>query len=148
MLLLGGWRLLQGLVGPLHIPVNQETSALLGSSASFSTLVFVLLAWIACFALWELHIIGGGDAKTLMGILALFPTSRFLLFLSVAVLILSTPLLILKILRRPQEHVFEELQQRLRSGSLFPTQQDLEDEGRPYAWTFCLPAVVYLWFLW
>ena len=39
--------------------------------------ILMLLAWLLIFALWMLHFIGGGDAKFLMGLYALFPTIEF-----------------------------------------------------------------------
>jgi Flp pilus assembly protein protease CpaA len=113
-----------------------------------TALLFMSLTWGFCFVLWELHILGGGDAKTLMGMFGLFPTSDFAVFLAVAVLILSLPLLLLRLRGRPLRDIRRALGQRLQRGTLLPTQRQLEEEGRPYAWTFCLPGVVYLWFLW
>jgi Flp pilus assembly protein protease CpaA len=111
-------------------------------------LLFAVGAWAFCFLLWELHILGGGDAKTLMGMLALFPSTDFVFFLSVAVLVLSLPLLLLKMRGKPLRSIPAELAKRLRSRSVLPTERELETEGRPYAWTFCLPGVLYLWLLW
>jgi len=107
-----------------------------------------VLAWALCFVLWELHILGGGDAKTLMGIFALFPTVEFALFLTIGVLVLSLPLLVLRLRHRRLLEVLQALGKRLKEGPFFPTQRELQEQGRPYAWTFCLPGVVYLWLLW
>ena len=121
---------------------------LVADGHALSALVFMLLAWGFCFALWELHILGGGDAKTLMGIVALFPIPSFAVFLAVAVLILSLPLLVLSLRGKRLSGIPQALGKRLEEGHIFPTQQDLVEHGRPYAWTFCLPAAVYLWLLW
>ena len=115
---------------------------------AWSALLFMILALACAFALWELHILGGGDTKTLMGILALFPSGDFVAFLAAAVLILSLPLLVLRLRGKRWRDLPSALHERLQRGSLFPTQQELEEQGRPYAWTFCLPAVIYLWLVW
>jgi len=120
----------------------------LADEQALHALLFMILAWGLCFALWELHILGGGDAKTLMGIFALFPTVDFSVFLAVAMLILTLPLLLLKLRGRRLRDILQTLGKRLKEGSIFPTQHELEEKGRPYAWTFCLPGAIYLWFLW
>ena len=148
--LLGGWRVVQvvGYASRAMLAQRGQAAAWLENRAfagarSIPALVFVLLAWVLCFGLWELHVVGGGDAKTLMGIFALFPTIDFAVFLAIGVLVLSLPLLLLR-----HRDILPALRSRLREGHLWPSQRQLEEEGRPYAWTFCLPAVAYLWLLW
>jgi len=148
--LLGGWRVVQVVAYASRAMSAQrgQATAWLGNRASAGAgsvpaLVFVILAWTVCFGLWELHVVGGGDAKTLMGILALFPTVDFAVFLAIGVLVLSLPLLLLR-----HRDILAGLRSRLSEGHLWPSQRQLEEEGRPYAWTFCLPAVAYLWLLW
>jgi Flp pilus assembly protein protease CpaA len=152
---LSAWRLLRAgwhLVGLLWMRWGPAPAEWVGEAASdarsFSALLFLVGAWAFCFLLWELHILGGGDAKTLMGILALFPSTDFVFFLAVAMLVLSVPLLLLRMRGKRLRDIPAKLANRLRSGSLLPTQHELEAEGRPYAWTFCVPGVVYLWLLW
>jgi len=155
MSLLGVWRLLRagwygvGLVWSRFAPASSGWVQLaLSEKQALSALVVTIIAWAFCFLLWSLHILGGGDAKTLMAILALFPSTDFVLFLAVAMLVLSLPLLWLKMRGRQLGDILSRLAGRVRSGSLLPTQHELETEGRPYAWTFCLPGVLYLWLLW
>ncbi len=149
---MGGWRLsragchvLNEAMGRAGVSLGQWGQC---SAADVQALLLTFVAWGFCFALWELHILGGGDSKTLMGILALFPSAEFVVFLSLGVLILSLPLLLLKLRGKEWDGVSATLRERLQAGSLFPTQRELEEEGRPYAWTFCVPGVIYLWFLW
>ena len=164
MSLLGVWRLLRAgwhVVGLMWTRLGPTPGAWVQSPCIFGrgqsavsaeqaipVLIFTAIAWAFCFILWELHFLGGGDAKTLMGILALFPSTDFVFFLAVAVLVLSLPLLLLKMRGRLLRDIPAELANRLRSRSFLPTQRELETEGRPYAWTFCLPGVLYLWLLW
>ncbi len=150
--LLGGWRLIRSGCHVLNQVMGREGVSLgrwgQCSAADVKVLLFTIVAWVFCFALWELHILGGGDSKALMGILALFPSAEFVVFLSLGVLALSLPLLVRKVRGKERRGVSETVHERLRTGSLFPTQRELEEEGRPYAWTFCVPGVIYLWFLW
>ena len=119
-----------------------------GDAQAVGQLVLMVISWAFCFALWEGHVLGGGDAKTLMGILALFPSVDFVVFLAAAVLVLSVPLLWLKWRGKRLQDVVGSIGRRLSEGGLLPTEQQLAEEGRPYAWTFCLPGAIYLWFLW
>jgi Flp pilus assembly protein protease CpaA len=140
-----GWRLIRAGCYVVGVSLGRWGQC---SAADVQALLFTIVAWGFCFALWELHILGGGDSKTLMGILALFPSADFVVFLSLAVLVLSLPLLVLKQRGKGWRGVPGTVRKRLQTGSLFPTQRELEEEGRPYAWTFCVPGVIYLWFLW
>ena len=109
-----------------------------------TTVLFAGIAWAVVFALWRGHVFGGGDAKLLMALLALFPTTEFLVLFSVVVCLLSIPLLIHKHVRvggRPLLNA----RQRLAGGHLLPTAEELRTEGRPHCWTFALPGVIYVW---
>lgn len=155
MLLLGGWRVLSGVGYVVRTIGSRHTQSLgrwmpysTGNAQAVSSLLFMVVAWGFCFALWELHVMGGGDSKTLMGLVALFPSTEFAVFIAAAVLVLSLPLLLLKLRRKGMSSIPKTLRGRLQRRAFFPTQQELEEQGRPYAWTFCLPGVIYLWFLW
>lgn len=130
------------------IQLSRSPSGWGAGQQALAALLFMMVAWGFCFALWELHILGGGDAKTLMGMFALFPTFDFAVFLAVSVLVLSLPLLLHRLRGRRLRGISQAISKRLKEGPFFPTQRELEEEGRPYAWTFCLPGVAYLWFLW
>jgi Flp pilus assembly protein protease CpaA len=155
MLLLGGWRVLSGAGYAVRTIASRYALSFggwipyrIGNAQALSSLLFLVVAWGFCFALWELHVMGGGDAKTLMGLVALFPRTEFAVFIAAAVLVLSLPLLLLKLRRKGMGSIPKTLRGRLRRRAFFPTQQELEEQGQPYAWTFCLPGVIYLWFLW
>ena len=149
--LLGTWRVLRGVRYALNavlIQLSRSPSGWGTGQQALAALLFMMLAWGFCFTLWELHILGGGDTKTLMGMFALFPTFDFAVFLAMSVLVLSLPLLLLRLRGRRLRDISQAISKRLKEGPFFPTQRELEEEGRPYAWTFCLPGVAYLWFLW
>ena len=155
MVLFGGWRVLEAglwVLGTLGVqfdlPIVTQAHLATIRERALPNLLFMLVAWALCFALWELHIVGGGDAKALMGIFALFPTARFAVFLCVAVLLLSLPIMLVKLFGRKDRGYWEAVRTKLTTGSIMPTEQDLESRGQPYAWVFCLPGVVYLWCQW
>ncbi len=109
---------------------------------------FVLLIWGLIYLVWRGHIIGGGDAKFLMGLFALFPTQDFALVFGITVLAVSIVLMVLKHWSYKPVKIIESIAQTLKSGQPLPSQEDLEREGRRYAWTFCLPGILYTWWLW
>ena len=112
-----------------------------------ASLLFMLVAWAIIFGGWKLNVMGGGDAKLLMVLFALFPTYDFALTFCLVALAALLPLLVLQYRgKRPLDALWETVL-RLRTG-LFPTRQELEKTGKPYAWVFCLPGVIYLWLLW
>jgi len=108
----------------------------------------ILPIWILIYMIWRVNIIGGGDAKLLMGIFALFPTFDFAFLFAVVVLVVSLPLLYRKHWWRRPAQMAQGVAERVSSGQIFPTQEELHTEGQQYAWTFCLPALIYLWWLW
>ena len=114
-------------------------------SGQANTVAFVLVCWIALFALWRAHIFGGGDAKLLMALLALFPTTQFLFLLSAVKLLVTVPVLLLKYARRDGRQALSGIRQRLASGHLLPEPGDLETQGRPHCWSYAMPGVIYLW---
>ena len=108
----------------------------------------VLAIWVLLYLVWRVNIMGGGDAKLLMSLFALFPTYEFALLFSVLVLAALTPAMIVRHWgKRPGDLVIGVVS-RIRLGHLLPTQEELRTQGKQYAWVFCLPGVVYLWWLW
>jgi Flp pilus assembly protein protease CpaA len=108
-----------------------------------NALGFVLVAWVVLFLLWRAHLFGGGDAKFLMAILAIFPTTQFLIFFSLVVLMVSLPLLIIQCIKTRSLPF-----QRGAGGEMgLPMAEDLQQRGRPYCWTLALPGVIYLWWV-
>jgi len=108
----------------------------------------VLAIWVVLYLIWRVNIMGGGDAKLLMGLFALFPTYEFALIFSVLVLIALTPAMIVRHWGRRPIDLLAGVVGRLRQGRLLPTQEELRTQGKQYAWVFCLPGVIYLWWLW
>jgi Flp pilus assembly protein protease CpaA len=108
----------------------------------------MLVAWGLVFLLWMLHFIGGGDAKFLMGLYALFPNMEFTAVLALILLVLIVPLVLMELRRRPAGESAGSAYRRVVTGQLLPTEQDLQERGRRYAWTFALPGLVYTWIYW
>lgn len=123
MLAAGGWRLYQGRW-------------------------YVLLVWGLLYLIWRVNIVGGGDAKLLMGLFALFPTYEFALLFSVLVVAASVPMIIARHWGKGPTKLAGAILDRIRRGRFLPTREELQSKGQQYAWTFCLPGVVYLWGLW
>ena len=108
----------------------------------------LLIAWAVLFILWESHVLGGGDAKLLMGLCALFPDRLFVVMLAESILITRLPYLVAKYWGRSPAVLLKEGVQRLRTGDLRPTRDELQQRGRSLAWTYCLAGMVYLWLVW
>jgi Flp pilus assembly protein protease CpaA len=122
--------------------------ALAGGLQLYQGRWYILLIWAALYLIWRVHIIGGGDAKVLMGLFALFPTQQFALLFGVIVLAVSIPLILIKHWSGSPVRALRSLVKTMGSGNPLPSREDLETYGRRYAWTFCLPGVVYLWWFW
>jgi len=110
--------------------------------------LYVLAIWVLLYLIWRVNIVGGGDAKLLMGLFALFPTYEFALLFSILVLVVSVPMIIARHWGKRPSDLAAALADRIGEGRFLPTREELETKGRQYAWTFCLPGVVYLWWLW
>jgi Flp pilus assembly protein protease CpaA len=110
--------------------------------------VGLVLAWAVVFGLWMLHFIGGGDAKFLMGELALFPSMEFVALLALVLLVITLPLLLWELRGRQLAEVRQSVQGRLVTGQVLPTEEDLQTRGRRYAWTFAIPGIIYTWVYW
>ena len=109
---------------------------------------YVVLIWLVLFLIWRVHIIGGGDAKFLMGLFALFPTQQFALLFGTMVLAVSIPLMVLKHWSSDPVKILESIAKTLDAGDPLPDEEDLRRHGRRYAWTYCLPGIVYTWWFW
>jgi Flp pilus assembly protein protease CpaA len=110
---------------------------------------FVLLVvWAIIFLLWMAHVVGGGDAKFLMALYALFPTMEFTAVLALILLLIMVPLVVLEFRRRSGGGGLGTLWRRLVTGQFLPTEKDLHERGRRYAWTYAVPGLVYLWLYW
>jgi Flp pilus assembly protein protease CpaA len=111
-------------------------------------LAFMLIAWVVLFILWMMHFIGGGDAKFLMALYAVFPTWEFTAVLALILLVIMIPLLLLEWRGASLRGAGSGLRARLLTGQILPTRDELQTQGRRYAWTFAIPAMVYTVFYW
>lgn len=106
------------------------------------------IAYAVIFGLWMLHFIGGGDAKFLMALFALFPTMEFVAVLALTLLVISVPLFIWDVIRQKPASIWRSMRDRLVTGQFLPTEEELQERGRRYAWTFAVPGFIYLWRYW
>lgn len=111
-----------------------------------NSLYFIWVAWVVVFIFWSLRVMGGGDAKIAMGLLAIFPTLHFALIFSCLVVLFGLPAAIFFLFKRDIRRLPATLYQRFLTRRLTPTATELEQHGKPTAWLFCLPGVVYTWF--
>lgn len=112
-----------------------------------TSILFALIAWVVVFLLWQGHILGGGDAKVLMALFAMFPTVSFLILFSLVKVGVTVPLLVARYWGRRPADLWHDLRQRTREGRWLPDQQELRIKGQSNCWTYCLPGAVYLWWL-
>jgi len=139
-------RIPNALTGPVMLGVGalQLSRVAVGDWAKLG----LLLAWALIFVLWMLHFMGGGDAKFLMALYALFPNMAFTTVLALILLLLIIPLVLLEVRRRPAGQSLGAAWRRLATGQVMPTERDLHERGRRYAWTFAVPGLVYAWLYW
>lgn len=108
-------------------------------------LAFSLGAWAVLYTMWRAHVFGGGDAKFLMALFAMFPTAHFLLVFSLAVLAVSIPIVIVQYIKSRLRDLGDGRWYRRSRQDLLPTAEALRSKGQPFSWTFALPGVIYLW---
>jgi Flp pilus assembly protein protease CpaA len=111
-------------------------------------LFLLLVVWAVIFALWMLHFLGGGDAKFLMALYALFPSMEFTAVLALILLVEIVPIVLLQARGASLPAGLRSLRSRLVTMQLLPTEVELQARGRRYAWTFAVPAVLYAWLWW
>lgn len=103
-----------------------------------------LQVWFAIFALWMLRFFGGGDAKLMMVLFALFPGTDFLVAFSWVALAATLPQIAFKYRRTSPLAVARRLKLRLATG-LLPGEGDLQESGVPSTWIISLAGVIYVW---
>jgi Flp pilus assembly protein protease CpaA len=108
----------------------------------------LLVAWVLIFLLWNLNFIGGGDAKFLMGLYALFPNMEWTAFLALVLLAITVPLLLRELWKQGIGQARKGMMERLLTGQVLPSRTDLDERGRQYAWTFAVPGILYAWLYW
>lgn len=128
--------------------VLRTTPPLPGEGPWWVRPLFVVVGFAVCFGLWMLHFIGGGDAKFLMALLALFPHSEFVLLMAVVLLVVTSVLFVLEVAKTGLRTKLRNLRNRALTGALLPTEADLTEHGKPLAWTYALPAAIYVWPYW
>ncbi len=107
----------------------------------------VFVYWVAIFSLWQVHFMGGGDAKLLMGFFGLFPDFQLGWLMAASILVTGLPYLALKY-RHEWRSIPQALFFRLITRQLLPSETEFQKEAVPYAFSFCLACVGYLfWFV-
>lgn len=112
-----------------------------------SSCFFVLISWVILFMLWQGHILGGGDAKVLMVLFAMFPTLQFLVMFSIVKLLVTLPLVVAKYWGRRPGDLLQSARERAQAKQLLPDEHELRTSGQSNIWSYCLSGVVYLWWL-
>jgi|YNPNPStandDraft_1061719.scaffolds.fasta_scaffold61260_3 Flp pilus assembly protein protease CpaA len=107
-------------------------------------LLFALGTWAVLYTMWRAHVFGGGDAKFLMALFALFPTAQFLLLFSLVVLAVSIPIIVIQYVS-PRLRGVPDADRSASERSVLPSAERLRTRGQPFSWTFALPGVLYLW---
>ena len=139
-------------------------------------LLFTIISWMVIFMIWRVHIFGGGDAKLLMGLLALFPDERLLFLICIGIVLVAIPLVLYRLfcgfrtdpaeteeeeapVTREEEEGASNRDPLFRASSLailistwktripWPSREKLEAKGKPFVWVFALPGMVYVWWL-
>ncbi len=104
----------------------------------------ILGVWLVIFLLWVLRFYGGGDAKVLMFLFALFPAERLLYVLVAVALVVGLPLLWRKYRGQNLVLLAQRAAFRLASGDISPSDQEWS-QARPYTWLLALAGIVCLW---
>jgi Flp pilus assembly protein protease CpaA len=110
-----------------------------------STTRFIALWWGIAYALWTLHVLGGGDVRIFMALAAFFPDSRMIAALWGGFLLVSVVWLLI-LYRRNAPVLLVQAGQGILGGQ-YPSREDLQKEGRPTTPGLALGALVYLWLL-
>jgi len=98
---------------------------------AFSVLPF----WLGAFALWLAGLYGGGDAKLLMALFALWPRTDFLLVEAGLSLLIGIPLLIWKYRGKPWPEAARSFQQALEQ----------KQGGYPWGTVYALGGIIFAW---
>ncbi len=105
--------------------------------------------WCVLWLLWAAHVIGGGDAKVLMGLFGLFPDMRMAWVVSLSVLATGIPYLAVKHRRtltslRELRTALHSIGWRIITLQLLPSERELDEQGVPFVLAFSLAAAIYL----
>lgn len=130
----GLWQLAYGLLTIVAPDLRSEWFRIFG----------MLSAYAIIFGMWMLHFIGGGDAKFLMAMFALFPRMSFVAVMASVLLVITSALLVRELWGRPIRATLKSVWARIVTGEILPTERELQERGRRYAWTFAVPGIVYV----
>jgi len=106
---------------------------------------FVALWWGVLYALWTLHVLGGGDARLFMALVAFFPDPGMVAALWGGLALAGVVWLIV-LYRRNAVVPLVQAGQGILSGR-YPSRGELERHGRPTTPGLVLGALVYLWLM-
>lgn len=114
------------------------TFFLLPASPSYWT----LLGWLAAWLMWELHLIGGADAKLMMVLVTVYPDPRMLFLIvwakGIAGLVVSAVLHGRRAVRR-----FVSAAWRVLVARQPPDRETLEQEGLPAVFVYTMAGLAY-----
>ncbi len=116
-----------------------------------TALLWVASGWAVCLLVWWLRVVRGGDAKLIMGLLALFPEERFV-WLLLGVLLAGAVAAIVLNDGWPGLRRLWALFYTVFVGRTLPTRDEIEASyQRPggshrLGYLLCLAGLVFLWF--
>jgi Flp pilus assembly protein protease CpaA len=103
------------------------------------------LWWGVAYLLWTLHVLGGGDARVFMALVALFPYTALVAALWGGLALVSVTWLVV-LYRRCAWSLLGRAAQSI-SGGQYPSQEDLAERGKPTTPGLVLGALAYLWLI-
>jgi Flp pilus assembly protein protease CpaA len=105
----------------------------------------VALWWGIAYGLWTLHVLGGGDVRVFMALVAFFPTSEMVAALWGGLASVSVAWLVL-LYRRNALNLLMQAGQGI-SGGRYPSRGDLAEQGQPTTPGLVLGTLAYLWLI-
>ncbi len=106
---------------------------------------FVALWWGVAYALWVLHVLGGGDTRLFMALVALFPQPGMVAALWGGFALVGVVWLLVLYRHSAPVPLVQAGQDILSSH--YPSREELEEHGRPTTPGLALGALVYLWLM-
>jgi Flp pilus assembly protein protease CpaA len=104
---------------------------------------FIALWWGVAYMLWTLHVLGGGDTRVFMALVALFPETALVAALWGGLALVSIAWLLV-LYRRSAWSLLAQAGQSI-SGGRYPSQEELAEQGKPSTPGLVLGALTYLW---
>jgi Flp pilus assembly protein protease CpaA len=105
----------------------------------------VALWWGVAYLLWTLHVLGGGDTRVFMALVALFPDTALVAALWGGLALVSLAWLLV-LYRRSAWSLLAQAGQSI-SGGRYPSREDLAEQGKPSTPGLVLGALTYLWLI-